>query len=351
MDSIKHHHQMPQQQASTRTHQAETSDPAAEVGFFLRRERERYGCSIEEAGLATRINRRYLAAIEDGDIASLPDPDDALRYVCTYAEFLGFEPAPLAQHYSEVITRMRRHPEYRARAQRTAEVVAFPFARARSSTVNLLLGVLVATGLFAGAAWYIMPGQGPGDQVASASADGPGTRMNADPITTGSIGQNGGITITEQRLDDDSLTLSDRTSQEPEASGEVNGLDGLTEFIKQNVEGATLENKPAEGQAQISSPKGRVFGNESEASRLTLRANATVWVRIEDRDGNVILTQTLMPGDAYRVPERDDLVVIARDGGALTYMVDGEERGTLGAPGEILVGRSLDVRALANVSG
>jgi cytoskeleton protein RodZ len=53
-----------------------------------------------------------------------------------------------------------------------------------------------------------------------------------------------------------------------------------------------------------------------------------------------------MKGDSYRVPNRDGLVLIARDGGLLTFFVDGKEKGVLGSPGEILVGRSLDIKSL-----
>ena len=38
--------------------------------------------------------------------------------------------------------------------------------------------------------------------------------------------------------------------------------------------------------------------------------------------------------------------VIARDGGLLSYIIDGEEKGILGTPGEILVGRPLDIKLL-----
>ena len=89
--------------------------------------------------------------------------------------------------------------------------------------------------------------------------------------------------------------------------------------------------------------QGREFGAGNEESRLTLKANAPVWVRIEDAQGNVVMTQMLMKGDTYRVPNREGLVVIARDGGLLSYVIDGKEQGILGTPGEILVGRSLDL--------
>jgi cytoskeleton protein RodZ len=81
-------------------------------------------------------------------------------------------------------------------------------------------------------------------------------------------------------------------------------------------------------------------------SRLTLRAKGPVWVRIEDSAGNVVMTQMLMAGDTYQVPDREGLVVIARDGGLLAYLIDGKEKGILGPPGEILVGRPLDVKLL-----
>ena len=68
-------------------------------------------------------------------------------------------------------------------------------------------------------------------------------------------------------------------------------------------------------------------------------------MRIEDGNGNVVMTQMLMKGDTYRVPNREGLVVIARDGGLLTYIIDGKEKGLLGTPGEILVGRSLDLKS------
>ena len=64
------------------------------------------------------------------------------------------------------------------------------------------------------------------------------------------------------------------------------------------------------------------------------------------RDGKECTIKMLMPGDNYRVPEQEGLVVIARDGGLLAYEIDGKDYGILGTPGEILVGRSLDLKSL-----
>ena len=125
------------------------------------------------------------------------------------------------------------------------------------------------------------------------------------------------------------------------------GLDGIGSLIEENVPGAAA--KTADGTASANdvamTQEGREFGTGNGESRLTLKAKAPVWVRIEDAQGNVVMTQMLMKGDTYRVPNREGLVVIARDGGLLTYIIDGKEKGILGTPGEILVGRSLDLNS------
>jgi cytoskeleton protein RodZ len=46
------------------------------------------------------------------------------------------------------------------------------------------------------------------------------------------------------------------------------------------------------------------------------------------------------------VPNKPGLVAIAQDGGALTLMVDGEEKGLLGVPGALLAAEPLDVEKL-----
>ena len=45
---------------------------------------------------------------------------------------------------------------------------------------------------------------------------------------------------------------------------------------------------------------------------MLLKAKAPVWVRVEDAQGNVVMTQMLMKGDTYQVPDREGLVVTAQ---------------------------------------
>jgi cytoskeleton protein RodZ len=171
------------------------------------------------------------------------------------------------------------------------------------------------------------------------------------------------IAITEEKLADDvPLTPEPSIATTDETAG--TDLEGLAALIEQNAAEEPVKTKkksanPSATASELPQPlevtsaddvkltaEGREFGAKTGGTRLILRAKAPVWVRIEDTSGNVVMTQMLMKGDTYRVPDREGLVVIARDGGLLAYVIDGEEKGVLGTPGEILVGRPLDVKAL-----
>jgi hypothetical protein len=175
----------------------------------------------------------------------------------------------------------------------------------------------------------------------------------ADPMPTASTGSEAAqVKITEEAMPDDVLASTDTNTAGLGTQADED-LGGLGAFIAEQVpEEQTAVPLPAPKTVALDVPmvedvmqtsEGRVFGAKNEATRLVLKAKAPVWVRVEDAQGNVVMTQMLMKGDTYQVPDREGLVVIARDGGLLSYVIDGKEKGILGTPGEILVGRSLNL--------
>jgi transcriptional regulator with XRE-family HTH domain len=71
----------------------------ATLGDTLREKRTGLGISLEEAEAQTRIRRRLLKALEEGEYEALPDPGYVRGYVSSYGRFLGLEPAALLQMY------------------------------------------------------------------------------------------------------------------------------------------------------------------------------------------------------------------------------------------------------------
>lgn len=72
-----------------------------EVGALLKRERERCGISIRDVMDATKISRRNLTALEEGQLKSLPHPVYLKGYVRNIAKMVGLDAAELSQVVDE----------------------------------------------------------------------------------------------------------------------------------------------------------------------------------------------------------------------------------------------------------
>lgn len=330
------------------------ADPAGEAGWYLEREREARGLSLEEAGEMAGIHPYHLQAIEWGDMTCMPERLEALEMIGAYAQFLGFDPEPLVEHYARFLPAPElvaepRHPANPAPLSsakilafgRMPKLPTFKLNGVPGGAGGLVASLAAAMLLFGAGSYLLLPsGDSPAQQQASAP-------VAADPMPTASTGPEAAdITVGDQPMDTAAAPAPQTaTTGEDDLAG--TGLDGITSLLEQNVAGDTA--KTIEGLASANdvamTGEGREFGTGNDESRLTLKANAPVWVRIEDAQGNVVMTQMLMKGDTYRVPNREGLVVIARDGGLLSYVIDGKEKGILGTPGEILVGRSLDLNS------
>lgn len=73
-----------------------------EIGHILREARENKGLTLEEVQAQTRINVRYLTALESGQYGALPTPVHVRGFLRNYARFLGLEPQPLLDRYGVV---------------------------------------------------------------------------------------------------------------------------------------------------------------------------------------------------------------------------------------------------------
>ncbi len=333
------------------------TDPLGEAGWYLEHERLSHGLSLEDAGEATGIHPYHLEAIELGAVTHLPERGETLDMIGIYAQYLGFDAEPLVAHYAALLpppplAAEPRHPANPAPFS-SARVLAFGrlarlphFNMKRMPRGGLVASVAGALILAVTAGYLLIPSHQtakPGAEVADAVPTG------ADPMPTASTGPEAAdVAVSEAPMPADDAGAAAAKAGENDLEG--TGLDGITMLIEKNVlndsskaKAKTTAQPAAAGDVPVTG-EGRQFGSENGESRLTLKAKAPVWVRIEDSQGNVVMTQMLMKGDTYRVPKRDGLVVIARDGGLLVYVIDGKEKGILGTPGEILVGRSLDIK-------
>ncbi len=380
------------------------ANPAGEVGWFLQREREQRHLTLGSVSEQIGVHPYHIEAIEHGDMTSMPERVESLQMIAAYADFLGFHPEPLLDHYAQILPVPRVAPiSHPADPQPLTSARVLQFGRniPKLPKINVKLphlgfdqngivaSVAAAFMLFAGTTWLLTPGQSTKLQQQVALQ----VPTETDPMPTATTGtEDAEIKITEVPLPENAVASIPAAAIEPPVQAEQASepeIDALGAFIQQQVgdnsaeaqsvmapvaapaqdtQVAALETpiEPTATQPVVSQPVagapvaeaqpvavataetsgGKVFGVENEKARLILKANGPAWVRIEDRNGNVVLTQMLATGDSYRVPDRDGLLVITKDGGLIGYSIDGKEQGTLGKPGEILAGETLDIRAL-----
>jgi cytoskeletal protein RodZ len=75
------------------------SSPYAAPGAQLRQAREQRGLSLDEVSTKTRVQRRYLQALEEGTVDKLPEPVYARGFLKRYADFLELDSAGMAERY------------------------------------------------------------------------------------------------------------------------------------------------------------------------------------------------------------------------------------------------------------
>jgi cytoskeleton protein RodZ len=340
-------------------------NPAGEAGWFLMREREARGLSLEQISQTVGIHPYHLEAIELGNMTNLPSRVEALEMIAAYADHLGFEPGPLLNHYASFMPAPemapRRHPANPAPLT-SAKILSFgKFVKLPAINVKLpsiakmpklpnmpkmpnmtngnggiVASVVAAFVLFSGLAWTFIPGEAPTaptEQIAIAE--------DSDPMPTASTGpEEAAVKIVETPMDSDPVAAAEPQQQPIQAEPPALEEDVLGAFIQENVAGA------GEQQVAAVAYEGKTFGSKDENVRLVLKANRNIWLLIEDGRGNRVATQLMNKGDIFRVPNKPGLVATVQDGGAITYVIDGVEKGVLGRPGAVLAAESLDIKKL-----
>lgn len=380
--------QLAEQPVMTREKPDGITDPAGEAGWYLERERVSRGLSLEDIGACTGIHPYHVEAIEYGDMTHMPPRLEALEMIAAYADFLGFDPDPLLQHYASFLpppeVAPRRHPANPG-PMMSAKILPFgkfpkipaidfkaiklPSPPTLPGGRNGIVASVIAVLLLAGGGYMY---SGSGDK----SAPAPGLEQmaaNSDPMPTATTGTE----VADVKVTDSPIAMTEPSEQPVAGQGETDAdadgdqtasaipapeaVPGTTEnnetgdlgaFIAEQVDGAdtpetvSATSKPVD-LATANSGTGKVFGSTDDKVHVVLKATKAIWLLIEDGQGNRVATQMLNPGDVYRVPNREGLVAIAQDGGALVYSIDGVEKGVLGQPGSLLAAEPLDVKALA----
>lgn len=87
------------------------------IGVYLKRQREMRNIPLSEVAKATKINLRFLSALEMDDLQNLPGPTFAKGFVRSYAKAVGLDPEEtmlqLEEHLRAATPLTHKHPKFK----------------------------------------------------------------------------------------------------------------------------------------------------------------------------------------------------------------------------------------------
>ncbi|HEX6142206.1 MAG TPA: RodZ domain-containing protein [Geminicoccaceae bacterium] len=205
------------------------------------------------------------------------------------------------------------------------------------------------------------PGDEPAAEEGVASGPDPATADGSEQAAAGGAGSDGaaGRAADRDELGDLIAELQEPSSAGSAAEGLANqppagaGPDPAQESDAEAAGDADAGQPPAAAAAveavlAAAEADGDAIVHETvnADARVIVRALDQSWMQIRSLSGDYLRTRTLEAGDAFLVPNRDDLVLWTGNGGAIEFVVDGERVTPLGPDGSVIRDIPLEPEAL-----
>ncbi len=381
---------MTERNSGAETVEALTGQVLRQIGYHLRLAREERGETLDDIAQFLRIRRAYLQDLENGDLADIPGRAYALGFLRSYGDYLGFngdaiveevkrhdEPLPEnpTLQIREPLPESHRPPlvlvgasvllaglvyvgwnywQNRQDTPRTAAVEAVderPASAVAGTTAPASPPRAATAAEPAGGDATATPSAGTATRTADAAAtldDGdlpplpaipePPMPASADALTSQAEAATVETASDEAASDEVVTAILEGNGPAADDDAAAAGEDEAVAADDEVAEAATAD-EPADLLAVIAAESGgeelRTFGAEEASGRIVLVASEASWVQVKSGSSDFVWTRTLEPGDAYFVPDRDDLALWTGNAGGLKVLVDGEPLPSLGEPGEV----------------
>lgn len=245
-----------------------------ELGKRLKEAREAKNISLDELQSITKIQKRYLVGIEEGNYSMMPGKFYVRAFIKQYAEAVGIQPEELFEEFKEDIpsTYNENLPDQLSRVKTRQTGIAPGSSKIFDILPKVLIGVFVI-GAFA-LLWYFMQ-QNAGD-------------VAKDPVEN----DNNPISI------EDSEKLNEDEGEDPDASEEGAQSEGTDDASEEGQEEEPVEEKPAQEVTSIqSSGKNTVFElKNTETFKLKVVSTGETWINIINGSNQSVFQGMLKKG-------------------------------------------------------
>ncbi|MFC2950048.1 helix-turn-helix domain-containing protein [Virgibacillus sediminis] len=294
-----------------------------EIGARLREAREAQNLSLDHLQETTKIQKRYLTAIEEGNLHILPGKFYARAFIKEYANAVGLDPNELLDEHKEEVPETEEENTVQYTRMQRSRKESSDKGPAIFSILPSIITVALVIGIFF-AAWFFI----------QEAMSGESTEPVEEP--------NDNVVINNPDDEDESKdagTEADRGSDDSNTDNQGTGEDDGSEDDSQEEQAEPVFNVIEEGTG--SPPLSQIeFTNAGEQVTLSLNAVGTgSWLEV--RGGNndeIIYSGTLTEENGemeFDVTGQDELsfnigytpnLEIAFNGTKLEYPVDPEEK-------------------------
>lgn len=283
---------------------------AATLGLGLRRARDLSGKSLAELATETKVNTRFLIALEQNDWSSLPSRVFAVGYVRAYAAALRLDEQFAVERFK------RESPDTSAPLKAP---IGIAFEDVRRNSPRIIAGVAVVALAIVG--WNVF------QRISLLRAPHPSDIVAVPPSWAKGDAMNQGIDLSAPRP-----APADQTTPAlyvtPGLEVELTGVDPNDPEAVAASAAAATDQTPVQ---KAFNPRGAVYGAAATASQVVIQANkpGALVVRVGDRQ--VLFARQMAAGEAWRAPMSVAATVDVSDPAAFDVYLNGEHGGVLPA--------------------
>ncbi|YBZ92247.1 helix-turn-helix domain-containing protein [Bacillus sp. AK031] len=279
-----------------------------ELGTRLKEAREAKGYSLDDLQNMTKIQKRYLVGIEEGNYDMMPGKFYVRAFIKQYAEAVGLDPDMIFDEYSNEIpvTNTADLPEL-SRVQSRK-----PVSESTSKVVSIFPKVLVALFVIGAilVAWYLL-------QTRLGDGNNSGTGDNQ-------VEEDVGFSESEevQQPEDQEEGTGDSTEGDDEENNEASDSE-------QNSE----DTEPAEEQTQeisVANVSGKATTynlQNTEDFNLEISASGDTWITVYNSKDDTLFSEMMNESDnqSFDLSQDGEAFIIVGNASATTIKVNGEQ--------------------------
>lgn len=250
-----------------------------ELGKVLKEARESKGLTLDDLQQLTKIQKRYLVGIEEGNYEMMPGKFYVRAFIKQYAEAVGLDAEELfAQHQTDIPAAVQQE-EIPRKLSRVQTKKTMPVQN--SKWLELLPKILIIVFLVAVVAiiyYFVAKAVGNNDDSGTANQGSNPVQLEQGEPTT---------------------PKEDETAQEKEETEKENATD--------NAEEETEEKAPADLKVTSANGKNTTYElNNADEFKVSVKSKGETWVSIKNSKGENLFTGMIQEGESQDFDLTDD---------------------------------------------